>query len=124
MEFSDVNKLADFVRQTAFNVHIDFPPGYLEKVYENVLKHRLEKSGIEVEQQKPIVIRDRDGFVVGEYVADLVVANRILIELKAVTTLSPIHEAQLLNYMRATGVSDGLLINFGSEKFQIKKYRL
>ena len=121
--FADVNELSDFVRQTAYDVHVDFTPGYLEKVYENLLVHRLRKAGVQVEQQCPIVISDVDGFVVGEYAADLVVERRLIVELKAAATLVPAHEAQLLNYLKATGIRDGLLINFGSEKFQIRKFR-
>jgi len=119
----EINELADIVRQTAYEVHLYFSVGYLEKVYENALKHRLEKSGIDVESQKDIVVKDEDGFVVGTYQADLLVDKRLIVELKAVDTLHPKHVAQLLNYLRATQIRDGLLINFGSEKFQIRKLR-
>jgi len=69
----DINKLADLIRNTAYQIHLDFPPGYLEKVYENLLAHRLTKAGIGIEQQYPISVCDKDGFVAGEYIADLIV---------------------------------------------------
>ena len=117
----DIKKLCDTIRETAYQVHLKFLPGYLEKVYENTLAHRLIKQGLHVEQQYPITVRDEDGFVVGEYVADLFVEGAVIVELKAVTNLAPIHEVQLVNYLRATGVKHGMLINFGSERFQCCK---
>ena len=118
---SDVKKLCDTIRQTAYDVHRRFVPGYLEKVYENALAHRLAKLGHDVKQQHPIVVSDVDGFVVGEYFADLFVDNCVIVELKAVSTIIPIHEMQLINYLRATGLHHGMLVNFGSEKFQCIK---
>lgn len=121
---SEIKQLADLIRNTAYQIHFDFPPGYLEKVYENLLAHRLTKVGVEVEQQHPIVIQDNDGFVVGEYIADLIVDGKIIVELKAVSALTTIHEMQLINYLRATGMRHGMLINFGSDKFQCVKRAL
>ena len=80
----------------------------------------MEKAGYKVETQVPIQVRDEDGFILGDYVADMIVGG-IIIELKAVSTLLEIHVAQLLNYLKATGLEHGLLINFGSEKFQCRK---
>jgi GxxExxY protein len=121
---SEIKQLADLIRNTAYQIHLDFPPGYLEKVYENLLAHRLAKAGIEVEQQHPIAVCDNDGFVAGEYVADLIVDGKIIVELKAVSALTTIHEMQLINYLRATGMRHGMLINFGSDKFQCVKRAL
>lgn len=101
-----VNALADVIRQVAFDVHKYFGVGYLEKVYENALKHRLEKLGHSVLQQVSMVVRDEDGYHVGLYEADLVVDQRIIIELKAVKTLIGAHEVQLVNYLKTTGVKD------------------
>ena len=112
--------ICDGIRQVAYDLHVYLGVGYLEKVYENGLAHRLGKAGFDVKTQVPIVISDEDGFTIGEYIADMVV-NGILIELKAVSTLIPAHVAQLLNYLTATGFKHGLLINFGSEKFQCQK---
>ncbi len=112
--------ICDKIRQVAYDLHVYLGVGYLEKVYENGLAHRLVKSGMSVKSQVPVQVSDEDGFVIGEYVADLVVEG-IVVELKAVSSLLPIHVAQLINYLKAMKVEHGLLINFGSEKFQCKK---
>ena len=118
---AEIKKLADVIRQTAYDIHVYLGTGYLEKVYENALKHRLEKLGLKVRQQVAIDVYDEDGFKIGFYEADLIVDERIILELKAVSTLVEVHVAQLMNYLKATTIKDGLLINFGSEKFQILK---
>ncbi|MGN0832563.1 MAG: GxxExxY protein [Kiritimatiellia bacterium] len=114
------NAICDKIRQVAYDLHVYLGVGYLEKVYEAGLIHRLAKAGMTVEAQVPIQVTDEDGFVLGEYVADLVV-DGIVIELKTVSTLLPVHTAQLINYLKAMKREHGLLINFGSEKFQCKK---
>ena len=114
-------ELTDIVRETAFQVRRYFGTGHLEKVYENSLAHRLRKLGLNVEQQKQLVVRDEDGTVVGEYYADLVVEDLLILELKAVKTLANEHVAQILGYLRATGMEHGALVNFGAPKFQIRK---
>lgn len=120
MTEQEANKICDKIRQVAYDLHVYLGVGYLEKVYENGLAHRLTKAGMAVQSQVPIQVADEDGFVIGEYVADMVV-DGIIIELKSVSTLLQIHLAQLLNYMKAMKLEHGLLINFGSEKFQCKK---
>ena len=120
MTEQEANKICDKIRQAAYDLHVYLGVGYLEKVYENGLAHRLTKAGMAVQSQVPIQVADEDGFVIGEYVADMVV-NGIIIELKSVSTLLQIHLAQLQNYMKAMKLEHGLLINFGSEKFQCKK---
>ena len=116
-----IRELTIKIREIAYQLHLYLGTGYLEKVYENALKHRLEKAGLRVRQQVPIRVYDEDGFQAGFYEADLVVNNCMILELKAVATLTPVHMAQLLNYLKATGICDGMLINFGSEKFEIAK---
>ena len=120
MTEQEANAICDKIRQVAYDLHVYLGVGYLEKVYENGLAHRLVKSGMSVKSQVPVQVSDEDGFVIGEYVADLVVEG-IVVELKAVSSLLPIHVAQLINYLKAMKVEHGLLINFGSEKFQCKK---
>ncbi len=120
MTEQEANVICDKIRQVAYDLHVYLGVGYLEKVYENGLAHRLVKSGMSVKSQVPVQVSDEDGFVIGEYVADLVVEG-IVVELKAVSSLLPIHVAQLINYLKAMKVEHGLLINFGSEKFQCKK---
>ena len=108
------------VRQIAFDLHVYLGNGYLEKVYENGLKHRLEKKGFKVEVQKPLNVYDADGFCLGQYFADLIVDDRLIIELKSVKALAGEHYAQTLNYLRITGFRRALLINFGSYKFEVR----
>jgi len=117
-------KLVDKIRETAFAVHRFFGPGHFEKVYENALVNRLVKAGIGFEQQMPITVRDEDGTVVGEYIADLVIEGDLVVELKACENLTHVHECQIMGYLRATEFRHGLLINFGSRKFEIKKFIL
>ena len=94
-------------------------PGFLEKVYENALRIELEKIGLRVKQQEPINVL-YDGHVVGEYYADLWVNEQLVIELKATQTLVKQHEVQLVNYLTATIIDNGLLLNFGPS-VQVKR---
>jgi GxxExxY protein len=94
--------------------------GFLEKVYENALVIRLQKAGFTVAQQHPIKVYF-DGVVVGEYFADLVVNDLIILEIKAVTELIEAHEAQLINYLKATPYEVGLLLNFGPKPQVVRK---
>lgn len=86
--------------------------GFLEKVYENALVHELTKLGLAVSQQMPIKVY-YDGQLVGEYFADLVVEGCVIVEIKAAESLHPAHTAQLVNYLKATDIEVGLLLNFG-----------
>jgi len=94
----------------------------MEKVYENALCIELQKQGLETRQQEPIEVY-YDGQVVGEYYADLWVDDRVIVEVKAVQTLTKAHEVQLVNYLIATGVDTGLLLNFGPSVEVKRKYR-
>ena len=93
--------------------------GFLEKVYEKALMHRLNIIGLKAESQKPIHVK-MDEILVGEYFADIVVDDKIIIELKAKNMLAKIDEVQLVNYLKATEIEVGLLINFG-EKIEIRR---
>jgi GxxExxY protein len=120
----DINGLCDIIRQTGFEIHKFFRSGHLEKIYENALAHRLTKLGIQVAQQHPLDVFDEDGTLLGHLSADLFVANELVIEVKACRALVDEHIAQLLGYLRASRIEHGLLINFGGQKSQIKKYIL
>ncbi len=98
----------------AFKVHNALGFGFLEKVYENALALELGKGGLRVKQQYPVPVR-YEGELVGDYVADLVVEGKVIVEVKAVSALEPIHETQLVNYLKATGIEVGLLVNFGRQ---------
>jgi GxxExxY protein len=118
------NDLCDKVRETAYAIHLYHGHGHLEKIYENALAHRLRKAGLNVGQQCPLQVLDEDGTILGDYLADLFVENELLVELKACKTLADEHTAQLLGYLKSSRRNHGLLINFGSYKFEIKKYVL
>jgi len=105
----------------AYKVHNALGPGFLEKVYENALRIELEKLGIQVKQQEPINVC-YDGQLVGEYFADLWIDN-LIIEIKGIQSLAKEHEVQLVNYLSATGVDNGLLINFGPSVQVKRKFR-
>ena len=115
-----LNFLTEKIIGCAYRVSNGLGCGFLEKVYKNAFAHELRKAGLSVEQQKPIIVR-YDGVVVGEYVADVVVEGRVLIELKACKSLDDIHREQCLNYLVATGFPICLLINFGRPKIEIKR---
>jgi GxxExxY protein len=117
-------ELCDLVRETAYAIHVYHGHGHLEKVYENALTHRLRKLGLRVEQQHPITVYDEDGTIIGEYFADLLIEDALIIELKAAKSISSENIAQLLGYLKSTRIEHGLLINFGSYRFEIKKFAL
>ena len=117
-----IHELCDVVRETAYAIHVYHGHGHLEKVYENALVHRLRKLGLDIQQQPPIRVLDEDGTVIGEDNADLLVENQLIVELKAAKALADEHVAQVLGCLKSTRLEHGLLINFGSYKFQIKKY--
>jgi GxxExxY protein len=106
----------------AYTVHNKLGPGFIEKVYENALRIELEKLGLRVKQQEPINVT-YDGQVVGEYFADLWVNDRVVIELKAAQMLVKQHEVQLVNYLTATNIDCGLLLNFGPSVQVKRKFR-
>ncbi len=104
----------------AYKVYNTLGSGFLEKVYENALYIELSRRGLSVKQKYSIEVY-YDNVIVGEYIADLLVEDKVLIELKAVQNLCKEHEVQLVNYLVATGINIGLLINFGPKSVQIKR---
>jgi len=120
----DANELCNLVRQIAYDIHVYHGHGHLENVYENTLAHRLQKAGLSAAQQHPIKVFDEDGTVVGRYSADVFIENCVIAELKAVKMLLPEHEAQILGYLKSSRIEHGLLINFGSFRFEIRKFVL
>ena len=108
------------IMAAVFEVHNTLGFGFLEKVYERALLKELELREIPVETQKEIKVYYK-GDEIGTYFADLVVNDEILLELKAVENINSIHKAQVLNYLKATGLKLGLLINFGKERVEYKR---
>lgn len=121
MNETAARQLTDLVRQTAFEAHTFLRHGHNERVYENSLRNRLRKKGLFVEQQQPIEVRDEDGSLLGDFIADLVVNGELIVELKAVRALVDEHVAQVLGYLRASRKEHALLINFGAPKIQFQK---
>ena len=117
---TDNDALTEKIIGAAYSVANILGFGFLEKVYENALAVELKALGMKVEQQKPVSVFYK-GANVGDYIADLLVEDSVLIELKSVKNLSDIHKSQLLNYLVATNKSVGLLINFGSPRIEIKR---
>ena len=120
----DIRALCDVVRQTAYAIHKYHGNGHLEKVYENALVHRLRRLEFNVAQQYPLALVDEDGTLLGDYFADLLVNSVLIIELKVARVIASEHEAQVLAYLRGARLQHALLINFGSPKFEIRKFAL
>lgn len=112
--------LAGKVIGLAMRVHNELGAGYLENVYENALEIELREAGMRYTRQQPLVVIYR-GHNVGEFKADFLVEDSLVVELKAVQTLSPAHEVQVVNYLSGTKKEEGLLLNFGSQKLEFKK---
>ena len=113
--------LTDKILGAAFRVLNTLGAGFLEKVYENALSLEVQRAGLTVEHQKKFEVRYA-GATVGEYQADLVVAGKVIVECKAVSNLESVHEAQLMNYLKASGMRVGLLVNFGKPKLQYRRF--
>jgi len=120
----DIRALCDVVRQTAYGIHKYHGNGHLEKVYENALVHRLRKLSLHVIPQYPLSVVDEDGTILDEYFADLLINSVLIVELKVARAIAPEHEAQVLAYLRGAQLQHALLINFGSPKFEIRKFAL
>jgi len=108
------SEITDLILNAYYQVYNKLGFGFLEKVYENALMIELKRLNLKCERQKPITV-NYDGFDIGEYFADIIVNDCVIIELKAAEDLCPEHEAQLVNYLKATEIEVGLLLNFGKE---------
>jgi GxxExxY protein len=113
-------ELTEKIIGCAMTVHRVLGPGFLESVYQKSLAHELMKAGIDVASEKELVVH-YDGVVVGTFKADLCVRDDVIVETKAVLNLAPAHEAQLVNYLTATQLDVGLLLNFGASRLEFKR---
>jgi GxxExxY protein len=104
----------------AMKVHSVLGPGFLESVYQNALIWELRKVGLKAEAERPISVH-YDGQTVGAFTADLLVNDSLIVELKAIQSLAKVHEVQLVNYLVATGIDQGVLLNFGPDRLEYKK---
>jgi GxxExxY protein len=116
----DINEITYAINGAIFEVNRLLGPGFLEKVYEKALLIELKIRGLKAESQVPITVFYKE-IAVGEYVADILVEDKVIIELKTVEKLDKVHEAQLLNYLKATGIRVGLLVNFKHPRAEIKR---
>jgi iron complex transport system substrate-binding protein len=114
----DVERLAKLAVDAAFHLHRDLGPGLLESVYETLLAMRLERLGLKVDRQKPIDIIYEGVRFRGAFTADLLVEDRLLLELKSTELTAPVHVKQLLTYIKLMELPLGLLINFGTASFR------
>ena len=116
----DINDITYAINGAVFEVNRVLGSGFLEKVYENALLIELKRRGLKAENQVPIRVLYKEN-AVGEYLADILVEKKVIVELKTVEKLDKVHEAQLLNYLKATGMQVGLLVNFKHPKAEIKR---
>ena len=114
-------ELTNRILKACYTVHNELGCGFLEKVYQEALEVQLSEMDIPFEREKHLPITYHGKVLKCDYIADFVVDNKVIIEIKAVTEMSPIFEAQTINYLRATGIKVGLLINFGIRQIQIKR---
>lgn len=106
------------IQDAAYEVRLNLAPGFLESVYRNALMIELRARGLKAECEVPIPVKYKN-HIVGDFRADILVNDTIIIELKAVREVAAIHEAQLVNYLMATGIDHGFIINYGADKFRI-----
>jgi GxxExxY protein len=112
--------LTEVVIGCAMKVHRTLGPGFLESVYQNALAHELKKASLQLSCDDRVKVV-YDGVVVGDFITDMLVEGCVIVENKAVRTLAPAHETQLVHYLTATGVDVGLLFNFGAPSLQFKR---
>lgn len=113
-------ELTEKIIGCAMKIHSTLGPGFLESVYLKAMAHELHKAGLKAEWERPISVQ-YDGVSVGEFFADMLVEDTVILELKANQTLSQANEVQLVNYLTATGIKIGLLLNFGADRLEFKR---
>lgn len=118
MLYEDLTKKA---LEACFEVTRELGAGFLESVYEKALLIALQQKGVTAKAQFPLAVKFR-GHVVGEFYADVLLEDKVIIELKAVRSLTPEHHAQVINYLNATGLDVGLLVNFGNPKLEFRRF--
>jgi GxxExxY protein len=118
-----IDEITEIVIGAAYKVHKTLGSGFLERIYEKSLLIELKNKGLKAESQYPVSVYYEDELV-GDYYADILVENCLIVELKALENLTVAHEKQIVNYLAATGIDDGLLINFGSSCQIKRKFRI
>ena len=120
----DTEELIEEIIDCAKTVRKHLTPGFEERIYKNAMFIEMRNRGIDVETEVPFNVQYK-GVTIGEYRADMIVERKVIVELKAIHALATVHEVQLVNYLTATGIDNGLLINLGADVIEIRrKYRL
>lgn len=120
----EIEGLITRIIQCAYKVHLELPPGFYERIYQRALLIELKDEGLNAECEVWLDAKYK-GQIIGKFRVDIIVENKIILELKASDSILPVYGVQLVNYLNMTGLDHGLLINFGAEKFQVeRKYRL
>ena len=114
-------EITNNILAACFEVSKDLGAGFLESVYQNALVIVLHEKGLTLERDHPLAVSFH-GQIVGQFYADIMVEDKIILELKAVSALTDIHKAQVINYLKATGIEVGLLINFGNPKLEYRRF--
>ena len=114
-------EITNKILAACFEVSTELGAGFLESVYQNALMIALQEKGLTLEREHPLAVSFR-GQNVGQFFADILVEDKIILELKAVSALTDAHKAQVINYLKATGIEAGLLINFGNPKLEYRRF--
>ncbi|WP_079241861.1 GxxExxY protein [Chryseobacterium indologenes] len=109
------NEISFYIRKSIFSVYNELGPGLLEKVYEKALAYELENNGLRVQTQVSMNIKFKDVFIDSGFIADIIVEDKVIIEVEAVTEISNIHHQQLLTYLKLTNLKLGILVNFNTD---------
>ncbi|REC50045.1 GxxExxY protein [Chryseobacterium pennipullorum] len=117
------NEISFYIRKSIFSVYNELGPGLLEKVYERVLAYELENNGLRVQTQVSVNVKFKDVFIDSSFIADMIVEDKVIIEVKAVTEISNIHHQQLLTYLKLTNLKLGILVNFNTDHIDKSIFR-
>lgn len=117
------NDISFHVRKSIFDVYNELGPGLLEKVYEKILAHDLKMKGLEVRTQVPIPIKFKGIEIDSSFIADIIVEDKVIIEIKSIEEIANVHHKQLLTYLKMTGLKLGILVNFNTDHITKSIYR-
>ena len=117
------NEISFYIRKSIFEIYNELGPGLLEKVYEKTLAYDLKSKGLEVRTQVPIPIKFKDLIIESSFIADIIVENKVIIEIKSIEEISNVHHKQLLTYLKLTNLKLGILVNFNTDYIDKRIYR-
>jgi GxxExxY protein len=117
------NELSFYIRKSIFSVYNELGPGLLEKVYEKILVHELKDLGLNVNHQVPIPIKYKGIFIESSFIADIVVNEKVIIEIKSIPEINNVHHKQLLTYLKLAGLKLGILVNFNTDHIDKNIFR-